>query len=183
MANLLPRHFGVKQLFFLRFFTNESMQKFLVTKEMHLSQLHDPHANQLDEHYCRRWISIGIIRQLRAQQALDTVEQHIIGAQISRYWNTPNAYFCISIAKPTRENAHHSSSFTIGLLVNDQLKNTFPFLADPAIATTDVHTTCERCPISSCDARAAPPVFLERQRRRQSIRQALEQIQQTKTTP
>ncbi|MEZ4988188.1 MAG: helix-turn-helix domain-containing protein [Saprospiraceae bacterium] len=177
MANLLPRFFGVKQLFFLRFYTNETMQKFIVTKEMHLSQLHDPHANQLDEHYCRRWISIGIIRQLRALQATEAPKEAIIGAQISRYWNTPNAYFCIAIAKPTRESSDHSSSFTIGLLVNEQLRNTFPFLADASVMTKDVHTTCERCPVPDCEARVAAPVFLKRKQRKSAIREAIKDLQ------
>lgn len=173
MANILPYHFGVKQLFFLRFFSDQSMQKFIVTKEMHLSQLHDPHANQLDEHYCRRWISIRLIRRLKAQQGLEPTSGPIVGAQISRYWNTPNAYFCLAMAKPTRENAENSSSVTIGLLLNDQLRDTFPFLADPNISTVDVHTTCERCAILDCGARAVPPVFLKRQRRRKASREAL----------
>lgn len=176
MANILPHHFGVKQLFFLRFFSDQAMQKFIVTKEMHLSQLHDPHANQRDEHYCRRWVSIRLIRRLRTQQGLEPTDNPIVGAQISRYWNTPNAYFCLAMAKPTRENADNSSSVTIGLLLNDQLRDTFPFLADPTVVTKDVHTTCERCAIVDCGARAAPPVFLQRQRRREASRQALAEM-------
>lgn len=177
-ANILPHHCGVKQLFFMRFYTGLDMQKFIVTKEMHLSQLHDPHANQLDEHYCRRWIGIGLIRRLKAEQGVGTTDGPIIGAQISRYWDTPNAYFCICMAKSTRENADNSSSVMIGLLVNDQLRDTFPFLADPAIVTKDVHTTCERCPILDCGARAVPPVFLQRQLRRKDIKKALTVMQQ-----
>jgi transcriptional regulator with XRE-family HTH domain len=173
LANLLPHHFGLRQLFFLRFYTGPEMQKFIMTKEMHLSQLHDPHANQLDEHYCRRWISINLIRRLRAQQLMDNQDRPIIGAQISRYWDTPNAYFCITFAKPTRENPDNSSSVTIGLLVNEPLRDLFPFLADPAIQSLDVHTTCERCPIPDCDARVVPPVFLQRQRRRDAVRRDL----------
>ncbi|MEL6656215.1 MAG: hypothetical protein AAFR36_07210, partial [Bacteroidota bacterium] len=54
--------------------------------------------------------------------------------------------------------------------------DTFPFLADPSILTKDVHTTCERCAIVECEARAAPPVFLKRQRRRSGTRKALEDM-------
>ena len=176
MANILPHQFGVKHLFFMRFFTGADMKKVLVTKEMHLSQLHDPHANQLDEHYCRRWISIRLIGRLKTKQGLDATQGPVVGAQISRYWDTPNAYFCMAIAKPTRENPENSSSVTIGLLLNDQLRDTFPFLADPAVITKDVHTTCERCAIVDCEARAAPPVFLRRQRRRVATRDALEMM-------
>ena len=173
MANIFPHHFGVKQLFFMRFFTGAKMDKFIVTKEMHLSQLHDPHANQLDEHYCRRWISINLIRRLKAEQGVHLSTGPIVGAQVSKYLNTPNAYFCISMAKPAWGNSENSSSVTIGLMINETLRDLFPFLGDPAILTKDVHTTCERCPIVDCGARAVAPVFLQRQRQRTQIKKHL----------
>ncbi|MEM1216929.1 MAG: hypothetical protein AAGJ82_14640, partial [Bacteroidota bacterium] len=179
-ANILPQHLGVKQLFFLRFYRGQESQKYIITKEMHLSQLHDPHANQLDEHYCRRWISIHTIKQLRARQQLHDSKEPLVAAQISRYWNTPNAYFCISVAKPTRSDLKNTTSVTIGLLVNDHLRSMFPFLADPEILTKDVHTTCERCPILDCGARAVPPVFLQRQYRRDDLRRALAEMKKRK---
>ncbi len=37
---------------------------FEITKELHLSQLHNPYANALNEHYCRRWISIKSIKHI-----------------------------------------------------------------------------------------------------------------------
>ncbi len=182
LANVLPHHFNIRDLFFLRFYTAPDMQKFIVTKEMHLSQLHDPHANQLDEHYCRRWISIGIIRQLKARQALELDVGPLIGAQVSRYWDTPNAYFCIALAKPSREMPDHSTSVTIGLRLSEELRSLFPFLDDPAVSTKDVHTTCERCAIEDCGARAVPPVFLQRKRRKEAIRASLREIRATMET-
>lgn len=173
MANIFPHHFGVKQLFFMRFFTSDKMDKFIVTKEMHLSQLHDPHANQLDEHYCRRWISISLIRRLRAEQGVHLSTGPIIGAQVSKYKNTPNAYFCITMAQPTWGNSENSSSVTIGLMINETLRKLFPFFEDPAIPTKEVHTTCERCPIVDCGARAVAPIFLQRQRQRTQIKKYL----------
>lgn len=177
LANILPSHFDIKDLFFLRFFTGPSLQKFEMTKEMHLSQLHAPHANQLDEHYCRRWISINVIRKLKALQSIDNTEGPIVGAQISRYWGTTNSYFCISIAKASHKAAEDSTSVTIGLLVNDKLGRLFRFLNHPAFPTKDVHTTCERCGISDCGARAAPPFVLQHSRVKADIKKALEAME------
>ena len=174
LANVLPQHFGIKDLFFLRFITEPEMQKFEMTKEMHLSRLHDPHANQLDEHYCRRWISISLIRELKARQSIGQQDNPIVGAQVSNYWGTSNSYFCISLAKPDFENASHSNSITIGLLVNEKLRSLFPFLNDPKIKSKDVHTTCERCPIVDCGARAAAPLALRRAREREAVKRELE---------
>lgn len=177
LANILPTHFDVKKLFFLRFYTGAERQKFIVTKEMHLSELHNPYANQLDEHYCRRWISISLIRRLST--STEQTQKPIVGAQISRYWNSPNAYFCMTFAKPTRSNPEHSSSVTLGLLVNDNLLKLFPFLSDHQLLTKDVHTTCERCPIQDCEARANAPVFWLRKQRRAAVKKSLSQLQQS----
>ena len=178
LANILPRHFDIHDIFFLRFYTNPAIKKFIMTKEMHLSQLHDPHANQLDEHYCRRWVSISLIRKLRAMQNIETEwKGPIVDAQISKYWGTSNSYLAIGLAKPSRNNSEESISVTIGLLINEKLKQLFPFLKDSAINTKEVHTTCERCPIADCAARAVEPFFLHRQKKRTQIKTALQELQ------
>ena len=175
LANLLPRHFGIRDLFFLRFYAGPELDQFEMTKEMHLSQLHDPHAKPLDEHYCRRWVSVDIIRRLRESQTNGHPEAPIAGAQVSRYHGTPNAYLCLSVAKPgADDDTEHSSSVTIGLLVNEKLRGLFRFLSDPAIPVRDVHTTCERCPITDCLERAAPPVQLRRAEEEKEMRESLQ---------
>ncbi|MCG8329397.1 MAG: helix-turn-helix domain-containing protein [Chitinophagales bacterium] len=179
LANILPQHFDIKDLFFLRFFGGADLQKFEMTKEMHLSQLHNPHANQLDEHYCRRWISINLIRKLKAMQGLENTEGPIIGAQISRYWGTPNSYFCIAFAKSGHNAPENSSSITIGLLVDDKLRRLFRFLDDPRMPVKNVHTTCERCGISDCGARAVPPTVLQHTRIKQEIKNELEALERS----
>ncbi len=181
LANIFPQHFDIHELFFLRFYTKPEMQKFIMTKEMHLSQLHDPHANQLDEHYCRRWISISLIRQLNAIEGIDGTNDPIAGVQISRYHGTPNSYLCLCMAKPSRSNANFSTSVTIGLLVNDKLRRLFPFLKDPDLITKDVHTTCERCSIPDCEARAVAPIGLKRAKKKAVIKEELEKLAERKT--
>lgn len=175
LANILPKHFGIKDLFFLRFFTGPDMERFEMTKEMHLSQLHNPHANQLDEHYCRRWISIHLIRQLKATDALAPQHERLLcDAQISRYWGTNNSYFCICLAKPDHDNPQDSTSVTLGLLINDRLRQLFRFLDHPNLKTKDVHTTCERCGITDCGARAVPPVLLQQRNAKEKMKTALQ---------
>jgi len=183
LANLLPRHFDIRDIFFIRFFAQPDLKKFLVTKEMHLSQLHDPHANQLDEHYCRRWISINLIRQLKAIQSPEGDQAAIAGVQISKYVDTPNSYFCLSIAQPSMTNTDESYSFTIGILVDEKLRRLFKFLGDSTVKRKEVHTTCERCPISDCAARVFPPVFLQQEKRRERTKHELQQIEKAKSLP
>lgn len=176
LANILPAHFGIKNLFFLRFYTGPDMHKYIMTKEMHLSQLHNPHANQLDEHYCRRWVSINIIRQLRAHPGFEDHPGPIADAQVSRYWGTSNSYLCLAMAKTSRGKPEDSNSVTIGLLVNDKLRRLFRFLKDPDLKVKDVNTTCERCPIADCEARAYPPVALQMQHSHERVKKTLAEL-------
>ena len=169
LTNLLPRHFGIKDLFFIRLVGDESLQHFKMTKELHLSQLHNPYANELNEHYCRRWVSVNIIKKVKANQQLYNNTAPAADAQISQYWETPNRYLCISVAKPDFQNPGQGTSVTIGLLVNDTLRRLFRFLDSPELQTRIVNTTCERCSISNCEARAAAPVVLEQQRKQERI--------------
>lgn len=169
-TNLLPQHFGIKDLFFIRLVGAKGLQHFRMTKELHLSQMHNPYANQLNEHYCRRWVSVNLIKQQKTGGA--TARLPLVDAQISAYWQTPNRYLCLSMAKPDFHYPERGISVTIGLLINEQLRRHFRFVDSSSVPARLVHTTCERCGIADCEARAVAPVVLEQQRRREQIMQA-----------
>ncbi|HUR10906.1 MAG TPA: hypothetical protein VM012_06030, partial [Flavitalea sp.] len=162
MTNLLPRHFGIDHLFFLRMNGNGIDLHYEMTKELHLSQLHNPYGNALHEHYCHRWISIKSIKDVVAQAAAKKYTAPLVEAQISQYWQTHNRYLCITMAKPLTREGLLSDSVTIGLLIDQNLIHTMPFVNDPAIIVRTVHTTCERCGILDCLERVASPVVLQK---------------------
>lgn len=178
LANILPRHFGISDLFFLRFYTGPKQEKFEMTKEMHLSQLHNPYANQLDEHYCRRWLSIHLIQrlQLHSLQSQRDFEGPIADAQISQFYDSDRAYLCLTIAKSSHDLHENTTSVTIGLLIDEKLEQLFPFLDDPHLLKKQVNNTCERCEIENCESRAAAPVVVELQKSREKVKQTLEQL-------
>ena len=172
MTNIFPKHFGIKDLFFLRLYGESDLKSYRMTKELHLSQLHNPHANVRNEHYCRRWISINIIKRLRASRS----NHPIADAQISTYWQTTNEYLCLSIAKPSPSSSKGSVSVTIGLMLTDQIQKLFGFLNDPDLKRKEVNTTCERCSMPNCGARAIPPIVIEESEKRQMILDALKEL-------
>lgn len=176
MANIFPKHFNINDLFFFRMFGGADLKTYDMTKEVHLSQLHHPHANNLDEHYCRRWVSINLIRRLKAVQHLSKTPQPIADAQISNYWNTDQSYFSLCIAKADKESPKESVSVTIGFLVTNELQKFFRFLRDPNLRIKEVHTTCERCGIADCMARAAPPIAIELENEKQEVANLLKTI-------
>ena len=168
LTNILPHHFGLEELFFIRLTGSQDLKSFKMTKDLHLSQLHNPYNNELDEHYCNRWVSITSIKELGFTKK-EQLQPIIADAQISKYWGTNNEYLCISFAKPSFSNPENGVSVTIGLLVNAQLKSIFHFLKDPNLKIREVHTTCERCGIRTCEARVASPKIIEQRERNKTI--------------
>ena len=153
LTNLLSPHFGIESFFFLRFVNDPRTEKYFLTKEMHISRLHNPHGNLLDEHYCRRWITIGLLQKLK--QSDD--DELIFGAQVSTYHDSTDSYLCLSMAKRTRPGKDSNASLTLGMLLNPGSKRKIKFLEDKNIIHREVNATCERCPISDCEERVAPP--------------------------
>lgn len=176
LTNIFPHHFGLEDLFFIRLTGSKDLKSFNMTKDLHLSQLHSPYNNELDEHYCNRWVSITSIKELRLTKKNKGQTPIIADAQISKYWGTDKEYLCISLAKPAFSNPENGVSVTIGLLVNPQLKGIFHFLSDPKLKFRDVHTTCERCGISNCEARVASPIIIEKQEEEQMIIDSLGEL-------
>jgi transcriptional regulator with XRE-family HTH domain len=166
LINLLTHYYGISNLFFLRFNHPIGSQRFHITKELHLSQLHNPHRNDLNEHYCRRWVSIQTLQAL-PEQAHDT--DYHIKAQISSYLGSQNEYFCLSIARPNRPTPNTHVSVTLGILVDTQSRKKLRFLNDPTIPFQRVNETCERCPLAHCEERVAPPHIVERERRMEAV--------------
>jgi len=171
MTNILPKHFGVDNLFFIRLDARGGMVDYQITKELHLSGLHNPYQNQLTEHLCHRWVSISSIKNLQGNNM-----PFLVDAQISEYWQTDKAYFCISIAQPSRFDNENGSSVTIGLAMDEKLKGAFNFIKDPKLRRKTVHTTCERCSISDCEHRVAPPTFVNRTLEEEALENALRKL-------
>ncbi len=163
LTNLLPRHFGLSNLFFLRFEQCEAGASYELTKELHLTRQHNPHGNELREHYCRRWVSLRLLAEARANPG-----RSVVGAQRSRYYNSTNEYLCLTLA---RAGGPHEPavSVTLGLLCDEALTSKVRFLDDPTISHRIVNETCERCPITDCQERAAPPTEVDRRQRQQAF--------------
>lgn len=170
-SNLLPRYFGLNELFFLRFDNTDG--QFNLTKEMHLSGLHNPHASALGEHYCRRWISISILQSL--QDTLRAGKSVLCQAQISDYYDSDNRYLVIAMARSLSPTPA-LSSLAIGIKINENSSKIIAFLQDANIVRKRVGETCERCSAQNCKERMAQASILEKQRYKQARKQAIRQI-------
>ena len=188
MMSVLAHDFGLNDLFFLRFDHTvntpaEDRQRFVLSKELHLSRLHNPHGVARNEHYCRRQLALTMLNQLHEQQTEGTWNGlPICRAQITTYASDGSAYFVLSIAKSSPPTANNSS-INIGLPLTDALRGVFAFLDDPAIPHAEVGETCERCAIADCFVRAAPPLVLARTEKTNRVQQAIETLRQPTPAP
>ena len=173
MTNVLPSVFGLKKLFLIRFRHDLDKGTFNVDRELHLNRQHQPHSNGLFEHYCRRWISISMLNQLEPNTEIPTT---ITGIQRSKYHGTNDEYLCFSLSRSAYPTPRQNVSVTVGILIDDDLRQTIRFWNDPSIPTLIVNNTCERCPIEDCSKRAAEPKFITAKRQRRKIQEALLRI-------
>ena len=177
LTSLLPRHFGLQSLFFLRFDQADAIAPYELTKELHLARLHNPHGNELNEHYCRRWVSLRLLDEARALLVPDTAETPVTvaGAQKSRYFGTDDEYLCFTLAR-AGTSTQVALSVTVGLRCDDNLQRHVRFLADPALPFRTVNETCERCPIEDCESRAAAPTEIVRLAERAAFAAAVAEL-------
>lgn len=173
LTNILPKHFKINDLFFIRLRSDETMKSFKMTKELHLSRLHKAYGNELSEHYCRRWVSVNAIKTLRTMQQLDRNVTLVCDAQLSKYWETELEYFILTVAKPNSPNVKESTSVSLGILLDDNAKRLFRFLGDPNLKSKVVNTTCERCSMFDCGERAVAPFVIEKMNEAKEVEKAL----------
>jgi len=176
IATLLPKHFGLSSLFFLRFDQDQADAPYRLTKKLHLSRLHHPHGNELQEHLCRRWVSLQLLAEGRALPPTGTTRR-LAAAQRSQYLGTDDEYLCFSLAR-LGTATEPAMSVTIGLRCDDRLRQQVAFLPDPALPLTIVNETCERCPLADCTVRAAPPTQVQQAARRATFEAAVAELVQ-----
>lgn len=170
ITSLAPKFLGLKTLFFLRFSDRGRQDSYAITKELHLSGLHSPHANLRYEHYCRRWVSLEVLKKLSDNQQEDLA----IGIQRSSYIDSGKEYLVLSVARRMFPTQHEGCSVSVGFELNTETKNRLQFVEQiPEIA---VNETCERCALKDCQERAVPPSVWQRKEQRKKKSAALRKL-------
>ncbi|HEY0946842.1 MAG TPA: helix-turn-helix domain-containing protein [Opitutaceae bacterium] len=166
LSQIVPRFFGLEQMYFLRFDHTRGTAQFRIGKELHYQRMHGTHSIGVDEHYCRRWVSLQSLAELDRRQRDGETVAVVPGAQRAQFHQTRDTYFSMSLAYPQGLTPGEDACVTIGFLVNDALRAAVKFWDDPALPSRLVGDTCERCALTDCAERAAPPTLHEREERR-----------------
>ena len=178
LTQLLPKFFGINQIFFLRIkndSTHDKLKKYDITKELHLTKLHSPHGMGLNEHYCRRWITITALGELEEQLKQGTYVRPIIGVQKSIMFESGEEYFVVTMARPSRLNKEKGTNtcITLGIMMDKNFKEKVKFWNDVNIPKKVVSQTCERCEKMDCKERVFPPSIPLEKREREEEKSAL----------
>ncbi len=179
LTNLIPRFFGIQKLFFIRFVHEPAKDRFVLDKELHLQGSHHAQSNGLSEHYCRRWLSLTLLKDLQQMQDQGKYVGTIVGAQRSHYFGTEDEYLCFTLARPSSPTPDKNVSVTIGLQIDEDLRGKLDFLHDPAIKLREVNRTCERCLLQDCTERAAPATHIDRREARRRVQEALKRAMES----
>jgi hypothetical protein len=174
---VLTNDFHLDKVFFLRFIHDLERDAFDIDKELHLNRRHQPHATGLNEHYCRRWLSLSLLRDLQKQQNQNVSRpQLLVGVQRAAFLDTGEEYLCIAVAKPGYPTVGRNVSVTLGVLLDDHAKRTIRFWNDTAIPRATVNVTCQRCTLADCAERAAPPTIVEKREERRQMQELLKKL-------
>lgn len=179
LSQIIPRFFGLEQMYFVRFDHRRGTPDARIGKELHYQRMHGTHSIGVNEHYCRRWVSLRTLLELDDLQARPDAPDSVAGAQRSKFHATGEEYFSISLAHPHTLEPAMNSCVTLGFLLNDALKKVVRFSDDPALVTTVVGDTCERCAVAGCVERVVPPGIRDREERRARQLAALHRLAAT----
>jgi transcriptional regulator with XRE-family HTH domain len=177
MTNVLSRSFNINTFFFHRFNSEKDSDIFSLLKEIRLNTKENPGGYEISEHYCRRWLSVDVIKKLEKMQRKNKKSDQVIaGIQKSVFINSGNEYLTISIAKESTLLKNTNYSVTLGFLMNAELKQKILFADAGSIPVSTVNDTCERCQIMDCKERIAEPKVYENKMRLINLQETLNKI-------
>lgn len=150
-SELIPQFFGIA-LHFLRM--QDGGQDYKLVKQLNMSQVLIPKGIDRLEHFCRRWLTVGLLRELKMRGSAGTPH---VGVQLSEFLESHHRFLCIGFARPLVLSPAVNSSVLVGFRVDRTLQETVRFLDDPMIPSRIINETCERCPLTyeECSDRRA----------------------------
>lgn len=172
LTQRIPETFGLPEIFFMRFHNEAGTDTYRLTKVLNMSRVPVPHGIQLNEHYCRRWPGMEALRTL-ADRPESAQDGPVISVQRSHFLSDGAEFFIVAMARPLALKPGTNTVVMLGYLMDRSFKRAVRFWDDPAIPRVEVNLTCERCALTDCAVRAAPPTVLDEERRQTEQEAAL----------
>ncbi len=164
-SSVLSGHFNTKSQYILRIQKDAASATQTLKKEIHLNGLHPPYLLTNPEHYCNRWSGMSAFQK-----------ETICSVQVSEFDITQISFLEITLLKNSLQSSDNQYAITLGIKINDLLRNTIQFINDTKITRKIVNQTCERCNIKDCLERTSSPIFIHEKERISSIKEQLKSL-------
>ncbi|MEM8859397.1 MAG: helix-turn-helix domain-containing protein [Chloroflexota bacterium] len=176
-SELVPQFFGLP-IHYLR--VHREGDRYRLARQLNLNRLRVPNGLAADEHFCRHWLVVRLLRELEdKRQSGESTDMNtpVIGVQVSEYLDQKAWFLCFGFAREMPLEGFDSCGI-IGFRIEPTLRSTLRFSADPNIPQVIINETCERCSLTAaqCSLRAAPPITVERDNRRLARRKAIQEL-------
>ena len=174
MSQLMPHHFGLDQMHYMRLHNPAGSRRYNIAKELNTTNVFSPRGFGPNEHHCRRWVAMKLLEQVGDRQQSGEAPVTMVAAQRSRFIHQDQTFFNVAVVRPLSLEQNSNTAMALGFLIDDRFRDTAAFWQDNDVPEMDVHESCERCPLTDCDSRAAEPTLLiarEHQRDREAALQ------------
>ncbi|MDA0874753.1 MAG: helix-turn-helix domain-containing protein [Bacteroidetes bacterium] len=184
IGQLAYAEFGLKNHYFMRLNMHSGKQAFDVTKLLNLSGMSLPRGLSANEHYCRKWAGMRLLKDRARQREIAAPDLPArsgptVAAQRGRVVPMHEEAFILAMSRTKQLHPEDDSCVIMGFELDDAFKQAVRFWNDPNIPVEDVGVTCERCPLplDRCSERIVSASILDRKNRIQEREAALEALE------
>ncbi|MFG1497695.1 helix-turn-helix domain-containing protein [Saccharospirillum sp. HFRX-1] len=160
MSQLMPHHFGLHQMHYMRLHNPADSRRYNIAKELNTTNVFSPRGFGPNEHHCRRWVAMKLLEEVSDRQRSGETPQLLVAAQRSRFIHQDQTFFNFAVVRPLSLEQNSNTAMALGFLIDDRFRELAAFWRDADVPEMDVHESCERCPLTDCDSRAAEPTLL-----------------------
>jgi len=169
MSQVLPGVFGLDTIFYMRFTNSEDRMSVKLTKELNMTETLVPYGLGINEHYCRRWLPLRLLKKLRQNMLPITT-----GVQKIQFVKSGSNFLLLSIARPLSLAKERESAIAIGFKIDKKSQSIIKFLDDRTISEEKVGETCERCLLTDCSERVVEASIIRMQNKVKLKEEALQ---------
>ena len=151
------------------FFMRLSMRtEVSVSKLFNMTSLPIPKTLWTNEHFCRKWAGDVMLRE-RAERRHHAYSRssrlHAPTARAQRVHLVDDDVdlLMVAMSRPLQLGESGDSAVVIGFPLHDSARAGIGFRSDPKVPRIQAGITCERCSLSECAVRAAPPSLRDRE--------------------
>ncbi len=135
LGNLIPKHFGLNGMFFMRFDHGNSENETSLKKQLHLSRTRDPKNISLLAEHCRAWADEAVFSDLGSCPK----------AYCHRFETEDRTGFMvIALSRPMKRNPNASLAVMLGFEENNLFKKKVTFSEDESIGLTTMCLDAEQ---------------------------------------